>query len=48
MRGQDFPIITNSLQKIVKKQNYPKAFIIFVKFGTQKLQNYIKQLNFHL
>ena len=40
MRVYDFYVSTNSLQKIVKKQNYPKAFIIFVKFGTQKLQNY--------
>src|SRR6218665_28498 len=39
-------MLRNSLQKIVKKQNYPKAFIIFVKFGTQKSQNYIKQPKF--
>lgn len=39
-------MLHKSLQKIVKKQNYPKAFIIFVKFGTQKSQNYIKQPKF--
>lgn len=39
-------LIADSLQKIVKYQNYPKVFIKLVKFGTQKLQNYIKQPKF--